>query len=113
MPTMLRGKINGRPIPEVAAEDRNMKFMMAGLALALLESLRGEEKDKTAAYNRLAGAAESTIKVCDLYLPGAINQTSLNKMWEVLDGPVLDVLRQHQHIFELAVAEATHKTQEV
>lgn len=77
--------------------ENDTKFMMAVLALGLIATLEGEEKPKSALANRCGSAHESILRVCDIYLPEGLESTDLSRIWQVLDGPVLEVIRQNQH----------------
>lgn len=47
-----------------------------------------------------------------MYVPDAINSTHLNKVWEILDGPVADMLRKHKDEIFAAINVAVQTTQE-
>ena len=103
---------SGEQISQVDPQEQEYKFLMSALALALLETLRGEEKPKSFRCNRLKNSVETVLRVCDIYLPNGINQQSLNKVWEILDGEVLQVLKTHSTELYAAVSEAAQTTQE-
>lgn len=88
-------------------EGHNVQFLRAAMALALIEDMRAVEKPKSARRNRCDSAAEAMLRVCDLYVPGAINDTCLSRIWDVLDGPITDVLKTHSAAIFGAVEEAT------
>ena len=85
--------------------DDRLRFMMSALALGLVATLEGEEQPKSARANRCGAAHESILRVCGLYIPDGLNHNSLARIWEVLDGPVLDVIRQHKDALIEAVPE--------
>lgn len=75
--------------------DKQKGFLMAALALALMATLESEEKPKSARSNRCNAAQDAIIRVCDMYVPDGINTVDINKLWEILDGPVMEVLRSN------------------
>lgn len=112
MPTMPGTTEAGQPVSNVGGEDNNTKFLMAVFALAQICNLKGEEKPKSMRHNRCVAAEENILKVCDMYVPDAINSTHLNKVWEILDGPVADMLRKHKDEIFAAINVAVQTTQE-
>lgn len=86
--------------------EREDKFLKSALSLALIDTLKGEEKPKSFRHNRLKNAEEVVLRVCDIYLPDGINQIAMNKVWEILDGPVMDVLRAKAPELRAAIATA-------
>jgi hypothetical protein len=80
--------------------ERDQGFIMAVLALGLIATLEGDEKPKSAAANRCHGAHDAILKVCDLYLPEGINKPELSRIWDVIDGPVMEVINQHKEILK-------------
>ena len=85
--------------------DDRIRFLMAALSLGLIATLEGEEKARSARANRCGAAHESILRVCGLYLPEGLDHNSLARIWEVLDGPVMDVIRQHSDDLISAVPE--------
>lgn len=112
MPTVPAAAEAGQPVSNVGGEDNNTKFLMAVFALAQICNLKGEEKPKSMRHNRCVAAEENILKVCDMYVPDAINSTHLNKVWEILDGPVADMLRKHKDEIFAAINVAVQTTQE-
>lgn len=78
--------------------DREMGFIMSVLALALIATLEGEEKPKSARRNRCGSAHDAILKVCDIYLPDGMDKAKLTDIFNVLDGPVMDLLREHREV---------------
>lgn len=106
---------NREQVSQLGREDQNMKFLQAALSLAIVDTLKGEEaelKKNSFRHNRLKNAEEVILRICDIYLPSGINSTALNKVWEILDGPVTDVLRKHKDELYAAVNQAALQTQE-
>lgn len=102
-------------VSELGTEDRNMKFLMSALALAIVETLKGEEAEKkknSFHHNRMKNACDVMIRLCDTYLPDGINSTALVKVWEILDGEVTDVLKRRSDELYDAVKQAAQQTQE-
>lgn len=83
--------------------DRETGFIMAVLALALVATLEGEEKPKSARRNRCSNAHDAILKVCDIYLPDGMGKAKLTDIFNVLDGPVMDLLREHREVLFGAV----------
>jgi len=99
-------------VPKLGEENRNMNFLMAAMTMAMFETMKVEEKPKSFKWNRLNNAVDVSLRVCDIYLPSGINSTALNKVWEILDGEVTDVLKRRANELYDAVALAAQTTQE-
>lgn len=112
MPTMSAAAEAGQSVSNVGSEDNNTKFLMAVFAMAQICNLKGEEKPKSMRHNRCVAAEENILKICDMYVPSGINSTCLNKVWEILDGPVADMLRKHKDDIFAAIDMAVQTTQE-
>lgn len=83
--------------------DRETGFIMSVLALALVATLEGEEKPKSARRNRCSNAHDAILKVCDIYLPDGMDKAKLTDIFNVLDGPVTELLREHREVLFGAV----------
>lgn len=81
-------------------EKNNKMFLLSAFALALICSVQGEEKQHSARWNRTRSAEEAIVRVCDMYVPNGINEIDLNEVWDILDGPVLEVLNKHSETFK-------------
>lgn len=81
---------------------RNEKLLYATFAMALLDTLKGEEKEKSALYNRCDGAVDAILRVCDIYMPNGLDEIKIAKIVNIVDGPVSDIISQYSH--ELADA---------
>lgn len=90
-------------------DDDKMCFLMSALALALVCTVQGEEKQHSARWNRTRSAEEAILRLCDLYKPDGLNSIRLNKVWAVLDGPVTEVLRQHKDELFAGVSDESYK----
>ena len=91
-------------ITEPAGLDRRACFLQAVLALSIICTLQGEEKQYSARWNRTRAAEESIIKVCDIYLPEGFDQARLTSIFNVVDGPLADVIRRHSALLMDAVS---------
>lgn len=80
----------------------NIAFLQAALAHALICSIEGEAVPKSREFNRCRAAHESVLKVIDMYLPDGFDETQLNKLYEVLDGPVTELLNSELEKFNAA-----------
>lgn len=76
-----------------------LEFLRAVLAHALICSVEGEAAPKSREFNRCRAAHESVLKVLDLYLPDGFDEKQLNKLYEVLDGPVTELLNSELEKF--------------
>lgn len=79
------------------------KFLMAALCLALVGTIEGDEPQRTARWNRARQAHDPIIRLCDTYLPEMINDTALNKVWDVIDLKVIPVIKRNKNIFADAI----------
>jgi hypothetical protein len=85
--------------------DNETGFLLAVLALALVATLEGEEKPKSARRNRCSNAHDAILKVCDIYLPEGMDKAKLTDIFNVLDGPVMQVIAAHREPLFGAVRE--------
>lgn len=76
------------------SEDNKM-FLLSAFALSLICTIQAEEKQYSARWNRTRAAEESVLRVCDMYVPDGINSLKLDRIWDIIDGPVMDVFRSH------------------
>lgn len=84
--------------------DRRRSFLQAALALSIICTLQGDEKQHSARWNRTGGAEEAIIKVCDIYLPDGLDKARLSSIMNVVDGPLADVIRRHADMLLDAVS---------
>lgn len=71
------------------------KFLNGVFALACIDTLLGEEKAKSARYNRVAGAHDSIVRVCDTYFPDGLNTAKLSALCNFVDGPIKEVINTY------------------
>ena len=81
---------------------------MAVMALGLITTLEDEEQPRSARHNRCRGAHEAILKVCDIYVPGGMDQVALSRIWDLVDGPVMAAIRDNQ---QLLLAAGNHITE--
>jgi hypothetical protein len=94
-------------LQEPESVDRNRAFLMSCIILSMICTLQAEEKQHSARWNRTRSAEEAAIRMCDIYLPEGLDKARLVSIFDVVDGPVSDVIRRHAGLMLDAVAEAT------
>ena len=85
--------------------NRHQQFLRAALAVGLICSIQGEEKQHSARWNRTRAAEEAILRVCDICLPDGMDKASLFSIFDVLDGPVEAVLERHWPLLMDAVQD--------
>lgn len=90
-------------LQEPKGVDRRRSFLQATLALSIICTLQGDEKQHSARWNRTRGAEEAIIKVCDIYLPDGLDKARLSSIFDVIDGPLANVIRRHADLLLDAV----------
>ena len=83
-------------------EKMTLNFLRAALAQALICSIMGDEKPKSAPYNRASNAQDAILRYIDLSLPPDFDETQLNELYALLDGPVNDLLTKELERFHNA-----------
>lgn len=86
--------------------DRRRSFLQSVLALSIICTLQGEEKQHSARWNRTRSAQDAIARVCDIYLPDGFDHTRLSSIMDVVDGPLADVIRRHADLLLDAVVTA-------
>ena len=83
--------------------EKPLMFCQAALALGIICTLQGAEKQCSARWNRTRAAEEAILKVCDIYWPDGMDKARLTTIHDILDGPVQAVFERHKHLLEDAV----------
>lgn len=84
--------------------NRHHNFLRAALAVGLICSIQGEEKQHSARWNRTRSAEEAILRVCDILMPGGMDKARLPSIFAVIDGPVEMVLERHWPLLMDAVS---------